>query len=64
MKPIERALWYVESHFNDGIDLGGVAAAAGVSRFYLARTSSSRSASPVPAAPRSTRRELPGPGRS
>lgn len=35
--PVGRALWYVERHFQDSLDLASVAAAAGVSRFHLSR---------------------------
>jgi AraC-like DNA-binding protein len=38
MRPIEKAIWFVESHF-----LGDIAATAGVSRFALARMFSERS---------------------
>ena len=37
MNPVGKALWYVESHFAGEITLEEIAAAAGVSRFYLTR---------------------------
>jgi len=37
MNPVEKALWYVESHFASEISLDDVARAAGVSRFHLLR---------------------------
>jgi len=37
MDPVGKRLWYVESHFGGAITLDDVAAAAGVSRFHLAR---------------------------
>jgi AraC family transcriptional regulator len=37
MNPVQKALWYVESHFADEISLDEIAAAAGASRFYLTR---------------------------
>jgi AraC family transcriptional regulator len=43
MRPIEKAIWFVESHFAGGISLGDIAATAGVSRFALARMFSERS---------------------
>jgi AraC family transcriptional regulator len=38
MTPVERALWFVESHFGEAIDLDAVAAVAGVSRYHLVRS--------------------------
>ena len=38
MNPVQKALWFVESHFADPITLDDVAAASGASRFYLTRT--------------------------
>jgi AraC family transcriptional regulator len=35
MNPVQKALWYVESHFGDEITLDDIAGAAGASRFYL-----------------------------
>lgn len=37
MNPVEKAVWYIESHFAGDITLEDVAAAAGVSRFHLLR---------------------------
>jgi len=37
MNPVARALWYIESHSAEELNLEGVAAAAGVSRYYMAR---------------------------
>lgn len=37
MDPVARALWYIESHFSDAIDLGEIADVSGVSRYYLSR---------------------------
>jgi len=37
MNPVGKALWYVESHFAAEITLEEIAAAVGVSRFYLSR---------------------------
>src|ERR1041384_2264087 len=37
MDPVGKALWYVESHFAGEITLEEIAAAVGVSRFYLTR---------------------------
>jgi AraC family transcriptional regulator len=37
MTPVEKALWYIESHFAEDIALDDVAAASGVSRFHLVR---------------------------
>lgn len=37
MKPVSKALWFIESHLAEDIALADVAAAAGVSRFHLAR---------------------------
>lgn len=37
MNPVGRALWYIESRFRGELALDDVAAAAGVSRFHLAR---------------------------
>jgi len=38
MRAVERALWYVESHFAGDIGLEEVAASAGLSRFHLTRS--------------------------
>ena len=37
MKPVDRALWYIESHFRDDISLDDIARNGGVSRFHLSR---------------------------
>ena len=37
MTPVEKALWFIEGHFADSIELDDIAAAGGVSRFYLTR---------------------------
>lgn len=35
--PVQKALWYIESHFRDEIGLDEAAAAAGVSRYHISR---------------------------
>jgi len=37
MDPVGKALWYIESHFAGDITLEEIAAAGGVSRFYMSR---------------------------
>ena len=37
MKPIAKAIWYIEAHLNEDVSLDAIAAAAGVSRFHLSR---------------------------
>jgi AraC family transcriptional regulator len=37
MGPVEKAVWYIESHFAEPLTLDGLAEEAGVSRFHLAR---------------------------
>jgi len=37
MGPVEKAVWYIESHFAEPVTLEGLAEEAGVSRFHLAR---------------------------
>lgn len=37
MTPIGKALWYIESHFNEAISLDDIAGVAGVSRFHMSR---------------------------
>ena len=37
MKPVEKALWFIESHFADSITLDDIARHGGVSRFHLSR---------------------------
>lgn len=38
MQAIGKALWYIESHFNEPLTLDDVADVSGLSRFYLSRT--------------------------
>jgi AraC family transcriptional regulator len=37
MTRVGKALWYIESHFNEAISLDDIAAVAGVSRFHMSR---------------------------
>src|SRR5688500_2811512 len=37
MNPVNKALWYIESHFTSDITLDDIATVTGVSRFYLTR---------------------------
>jgi AraC family transcriptional regulator len=37
VNPVEKALWYIESHFGQEITLDDVASVAGVSRYHLSR---------------------------
>ncbi len=37
MGPVEKAIWYIESHYEQAVSLDDVARVAGVSRFYLSR---------------------------
>jgi AraC family transcriptional regulator len=37
MNPVAKALWYIESHFAQEIDLAEVAAVTGVSRYHMSR---------------------------
>lgn len=37
MTPVEKALWFIEGHFADSIELDDIATAGGVSRFHLTR---------------------------
>ncbi len=37
MGPVEKAIWYIESHYEQAVSLDEVARVAGVSRFYLSR---------------------------
>src|SRR5690242_9990443 len=55
MTPVGKALWYVESHFAGEISLDQVAAAGGVSRYYLARAFAEATGSPVAAYVRARR---------
>ena len=47
MTPVGKALWYVESHFAGEFSLDQVAAAGGVSRYYLARAFAEATGYPV-----------------
>lgn len=47
MNPVEKAVWYIESHFAGEIALEDVALAAGVSRFHLLRAFGSVTGWPV-----------------
>jgi AraC family transcriptional regulator len=47
MTPVGKALWYVESHFAGEISLDQVAAAGGVSRYYLSRAFAEATGFPV-----------------
>ncbi len=47
MQAIGKALWYIESHFNEPVTLDDVAEISGLSRFHLSRhLCAPRSASP------------------
>ena len=37
MNPVNKALWFIESHSAEPVDLDDVATVAGVSRFHLSR---------------------------
>lgn len=37
MKAVEKAIWYIESHYREGIDLDTLAEVSGVSRYHLSR---------------------------
>jgi AraC family transcriptional regulator len=37
MQPVQKALWFIESHFADDISLDDIALAGGVSRFHMSR---------------------------
>jgi AraC family transcriptional regulator len=37
MNPVEKAIWFIEGHFAEGITLDDIAASAGLSRFYMSR---------------------------
>lgn len=47
MNPVQKALWFVESHFRDEIALTDIAEAAGVSRFHMTRSFSAVTGRPV-----------------
>lgn len=37
MQPVEKALWFIESHFGEDISLDDIASVGGVSRFHMSR---------------------------
>ncbi len=37
MSPVQKALWFIESHLADELSLDGIAAVSGVSRFHMVR---------------------------
>ncbi|MEK1888036.1 MAG: AraC family transcriptional regulator [Phyllobacterium sp.] len=37
MNAVEKAIWFIEGHFAEGITLDDIAASAGLSRFYMSR---------------------------
>jgi transcriptional regulator GlxA family with amidase domain len=37
MTPVEKAIWFIESHFAQPLDLDEIADAGGVSRFHMSR---------------------------
>ncbi len=45
--PVEKALWYVESHFADDISLDDIAAMSGISRFHLVRAFTATTGQPI-----------------
>ncbi|SRR5258708_2880988 len=47
MNPVEKALWFVESHFGNEFALADVAQAAGVSRFHMTRAFNAATGRPV-----------------
>jgi AraC family transcriptional regulator len=47
MTPVQKALWFVESHFASEIALDEIATAAGASRFYLTRAFTAISGQPL-----------------
>lgn len=47
MTPVGKALWYIESHFAGEIALDEIAAASGVSRYYLSRAFAEATGHPV-----------------
>jgi AraC family transcriptional regulator len=55
MNPVDKALWYIEANFASALALEDVAAAAGVSRFHLARAFASVMDRPVMAHVRARR---------
>ncbi|HVY82548.1 MAG TPA: AraC family transcriptional regulator [Steroidobacteraceae bacterium] len=47
MTPVQKALWYVESHLASELSLDEIAAAAGASRYYITRTFTAVSGQPL-----------------
>lgn len=47
MNPVQKALWYVESHFSSEITLDDIAAASEVSRYYLTRAFGAATGQPL-----------------
>lgn len=47
MTPVQKALWFAESHFADDITLDEIANASGASRFYLTRAFTALSGQPL-----------------
>src|SRR5689334_16452182 len=47
MTPVQKALWFAESHFASDITLDDIAAAAGASRYYLTRAFTAVSGQPL-----------------
>ena len=47
MNPVQKALWYVESHFVGEISLEQIAEAAGASRFYMTRAFAAATGRPI-----------------
>ncbi len=47
MQAIEKALWYIESHFSEPVSLDDVAEASGLSRFHLSRIFAAAVGQPV-----------------
>ncbi|MEO8685209.1 MAG: AraC family transcriptional regulator [Devosia sp.] len=47
MQSIERAVWFIETHFSDEISLDDIAEFGGVSRFHMSRSFGSITGSPV-----------------
>jgi AraC family transcriptional regulator len=47
MNPVQKALWYIESHFADEVSLEVIAEMGGVSRFHLARAFAAATGRPI-----------------
>ena len=47
MQSIERAVWYIETHFANEISLDDIAEFGGVSRFHMSRSFGTITGSPV-----------------